>query len=362
MSAKKRIGVVGGGVYGTQMLKCFAFEQARGRIELVALADLDESVLADGAERFGVRGFTDFHAMLDEGRLDAVAVATPDHLHASVIEAAVRHGVHVLSQKPLDVDVARTRTLIETCGRAGVLLYVDFHKRFDPAHRRLRRDVRSGRLGRLQYGSVHMEDRIVVPTEWLRDWAARSSPSWFLGVHFYDLVHWLTGLTPRRVLASGHRGKLESLGLAGAWDSIQAKVEYEGGFSVNYDLSWILPASFPSIVNQGIRLVGEEGIAEVDSQDRGYFSACADAPGSEVVNPYGALEEEHPLYGASTEGYTFESMSGFVDVLFALEAGHGLEALRGGYPDGESALISTCIGAAVDRSLESGAIESVDVA
>jgi len=354
---KFRIGVVGGGVYGLQMLKCFAAEAKKGRIEVAGLADLSQEILDMRQSTFGMDVYTDYARMLDEAGLDAVAVATPDHLHAEIILAAAQRGLHVLSQKPLDVDVQRAIDIIEYCERAGILLYVDFHKRFDPAHVRLRQDIFSGRLGWLQYGSVHMEDRIIVPTEWLRDWAAKSSPSWFLGVHFYDLVYFLTGLVPVRVLASAHKGKLERLGLADAFDSIQARVEYEGGFTVNYDLSWILPNSFPSIVNQGIRLLGEEGVAEIDSQDRGYVTASSRDVTGEVVNPFSALEYQHPVLGAVTEGYTFRSMTYFIDLLVALEEGTSLDGLRGAYPDGNVALISTRIGCAVDRSIASGQIE-----
>lgn len=359
MTKKIRIGVVGGGIYGTQMLKCFANQQAQGRVELAGLADLSPEILDRHHNTFGVEGYGDFTEMMDKGGLDAVAVATPDHLHSAMITAAAERGLHVLSQKPLDVDPARAAGLVQRCADAGVLLYVDFHKRFDPAHIRLRNDIASGAFGRLQYGSAHMEDRIIVPTVWLNSWAARSSPSWFLGVHFYDLTHWLTGLRPLRVLASGHKGKLESLGLVGAWDSVQARVEFETGFTVNYDLNWILPDSFPSIVNQGLRFVGEDGIAEVDSQDRGYFSAYTRDSGSLLANPFAAMEYNHPLTGLRTDGYVFDSMTYFIDVLTAFNSGRTIAQLADSYPSGQSALVSTLIGEAVDRSIASGNIETI---
>lgn len=222
--------------------------------------------------------------------LDAVAIATPDHLHAGVIATAGRHGLHVMVEKPLDVNSIRARRLTETFERAGLVLYVDQHKRFDPGHIRLWQDLAAGTLSRPLYGSVHMEDRIEVPEIWLRERAERSSPSWFLGVNFYDLVTWVTGLLPKRVFAAGQKGVLGARGLPGVWDCIQAKVDYETGFSMHYDLSWILPASFPSIVNQGIRIVGSEGLVEVDSQQRGYFTARANAPGAIEANPFGVPE------------------------------------------------------------------------
>lgn len=358
MSGLKRVGVVGAGLYGQQMLRCFAEQQRKGRIELAALCELDETVRQRQAIGFGIPGFSDYRDMMDQG-LDAIIVATPDHLHADIIAEAIARNLHVLTQKPLDTDLERAEDLVRKAELAGTLLYVDFHKRFDPAHMRLREEIATGRFGRLHYAYVHMEDRIGVPLQWRDGWAAQSSPSWFLGVHFYDLVDWLTGLSPQRVLASGHKGRLEEAGIAGAWDSIQVRVNYAGGFVVNYDLSWILPASFPSVVGQGIRLVGDQGIVEIDSQDRGYRAAHAADHASIIANPFSGFERDHPVMGRHLEGYVYDSMTYFIDMLDAMDAGKSLDDLKGYYPDGRSALVATRIGVAVERSLDSGRPEAV---
>ncbi|MCZ0964025.1 Gfo/Idh/MocA family protein [Paracoccus benzoatiresistens] len=354
-----RIGVVGCGTYGTQMLKCFAAQQRRGRVQLVGIAEPDADRRARAERDFSVPAFAGIEQMIVTCGLDAVAIATPDHLHAQPIKAALRAGLHVLTQKPLTTDLQTAERLITAFRRVNRILYVDLHKRFDPAHIRLRGDIAAGRLGQLQYGSVQMEDRIEVPSVWLREWVGQSSPSWFLGVNFYDLVTWLTGLQPRRVWASGHRSVLERMGHAGVWDSIRAKVEYESGFSMHFDLGWILPGSFPSIVNQGIRIVGSKGIVEADSQQRGYFAATQDHPSSVEANPFGASEYDHPLFGPVTDGYVFTAMSYFLDVLDAHAAGLCPDRLTEAYPGGASTLVSIRLAEAVDRSLNSGAIEDV---
>lgn len=359
MSRPPRIGIVGCGTYGTQILKCFAAERRRGRINLVAVADLRADRLSRAQKAFGLPGYSDAEQMIAQSALNAVVVATPDHLHAPVIDTALRHGLHVLTEKPLDVDSARAAGLVERFAQAGLVLYVDQHKRFDPGHIRLREDIASGALGRLHYGSVHMEDRIEVPEVWLRDWVDRSSPSWFLGVNFYDLVTWLTGLAPLRVFATGQKGVLAARGMPGVWDSVQAKVEYESGFSMHYDLSWVLPASFPSIVNQGIRIVGGGGLAEVDSQQRGVFAATTTSAAPVVSNPFGVLEYDHPLFGPVTDGYVFQAMRHFIDVLDAVSGGASAADLAGRYPDGASAITAIRVAEAVDRSLASGGIETL---
>ncbi|WP_010106280.1 Gfo/Idh/MocA family oxidoreductase [Verminephrobacter aporrectodeae] len=352
--SRPRIAVVGAGVYGSAMLKCFAALHKQGLLDLVALAEIDKEILDRQAKSFAIRGYADYRDMFTHAGLDAVAVATPDHLHGEVVLAAADAGLHVLVQKPLDTRSARAQQMIAACRQRAVMLFIDFHKRFDPAHMRLKSDMQAGRLGKIQYGSVCMEDKIVVPSVWLRQWAARSSPSWFLGVHFYDLVYWLLQSQPRRVYATGHRGKLQSMGVD-TLDSVNARVEFANGASFSFDLSWILPTGFPSIVNQQIRMVGEEGVVEVDSQDRGMFSCYADVPESLVINAFGAQEYEHPVWGAQVQGYTFASMIRFVELLRAMQSGVlTLDELKGKYPDGEDALVSTRIGEAVDRSMACG--------
>lgn len=355
MTNPVRIAVVGGGVYGSQMLNAYAAAERRGLAKLVALADPSAEVRDRHARELSIATHESVDALLGAEQLDAIAIATPDHLHLDGVLKAAEAGLHIISQKPLDVDTGRVEQMMQVNAASGKLLYVDFHKRFDPGHIRMRNDVRSGRLGQVQYGAVHMEDKIVVPSEWLKRWAHASSPSWFLGVHFYDLATWILGSRPERVYATGQKGKLSGMGID-TWDSIQAKVEYANGASVNFDLSWILPKSFPSIVNQGIRLVGTDGMVEVDTQDRGMFAAYEQEAGSHVINPFGAHEIEHPTQGRQLRGYTYESMTFFLDLVRAISDGASIESLKGHYPSADEALHSTWIGQAVDTSLASNAI------
>jgi len=109
-------------------------------------------------------------------------------------------------------------------------------------------------------------------------------------------------------------------------------------------------------VNQGLRIIGSAGIAEVDSQDRGSFIATTASPAGALLNPFSALEYDHPMFGAVTDGYVFESMRHFIDVVDAHLQGC---AVAGRYPDGASALASIRLAQSVKRSLASGAIVTV---
>ena len=353
---KSRIGVIGGGIYGTAVLQALETAHHMGLIDLVALADTKESILIEQRKKFNIKGYLDYKEMLNKEKLDAVAVVTPDHLHHEIALEVASRGIHLLVEKPFDLTSKGAEEIVLAAKENNVLLYVDFHKRFDPGHIHLKQDIKSGRLGKIQYGYVWMEDKIVVPSVWFKNWAQYSSPAWFIGIHFFDLIYWLLESKPKKIYATGVKDKLIGMKI-NTYDSLQAKIEFANGANFSVDTSWILPNSFPSIVNQGIRVVGSDGVWEVDSQDRGIFYACEQDPGSVVVNSYSKLEQKNPLYGTIVKGYTVESIIYFTQIVNKLmDGGISLKELQGYYPSGEEAVVSTQICEAIHLSAETGRI------
>lgn len=352
---RARVGVIGGGTYGKIILQAFSTAHYMEEIELVALADIKESVLKDQEEKFKVKGYLHYQDMIRKEKLDAVAVVTPDYLHREIAQEVASMGIHMLVQKPLDVTVKGALEMVQAAKENKVMLYVDFHKRFDPAHIQLKQAIKSGRLGKIQYGYAWMEDKILVPSVWFKNWSQYSSPAWFLGIHFFDLIYWLLDSKPKKIYATGVKDKLVGMNID-TFDSLQAKIEFENGANFSVDSSWIIPNSFPSIVNQGIRVVGSNGVWEVDSQDRGVFYAEEQESGAVIPNYYAMLERENPLYGPVAQGYAIESILYFIKLVNKLKIGAKLQDLTGSYPSGEEAVVSTQICEAVHQSVENGKI------
>ncbi len=363
--ATPRIGVVGVGTFGLNHLRCFRQLGYSGAAELVAACDLNEQLLEERRQTFSFKPYTDYREMLAKERLDGITVVTPDPFHRDIVLAAAEAKVHVLSEKPLDVTVEGCRQMIEACERANILLMVDFHKRCDEYHLAMKQKIEAGDLGAIQYGYAHMEDRIEVPKDWFPGWAVKSSPAWFLGIHFYDLARFLLSADGVEVWATGCKGRLSGLGVD-TWDSISAKVSFSNGASVCFDTSWILPYEFEAVVNQGIRLVGTHGMLECDSQDRGTITCiAADAPGRVSGKTVRAGMETHNMsflrrrtdkQGREVwEGYGMDSIADFAYNLGVLMEGASLADL-GGFPTGRDGLEATKIAAGVHRSLETGGI------
>ena len=354
-----RIGVVGAGTYGSVLINAYYGAHKRGEIDFVAIADINSETLKTMNEKYGLKGYLDYREMMDKENLDGVAVVTPDYLHEEVVLEAAKRKIHILAQKPLSTDIEQGKRMIQAAKENHVMLYVDFHKRFDPAHIQLRNAIKAGKLGEIEYGYVCMEDKILVPSVWFKNWAQNSSPAWFIGIHFYDLIYWLMGEKPVRVYASGVKKKLVSMGID-TYDSLQSKFEFANGASITVDASWILPNSFSSIVNQQIRLVGSEGFQEVDSQDRGVVAAYNEDSFSHVVNPYGNIIIDDPVAGPVPAGYCIESMLFFLQLMNRMKNGATLEEMEGLYPTGEEAIVSTIMCQYAHESAKQGKVLDIE--
>jgi predicted dehydrogenase len=348
-----RVGIVGGGIFGQWHLKAFTQLQNEGKAQLVALADLKEDARNKAAREYGVKPYADFREMIEKEKLDAISVVTPDAFHANIAIGGLGMGCHVLCEKPMATTMEDCYKILEASRKASdKILMVDFHKRLDMYHAELERAVREGELGKIQYGYAYMEDRIEVSRDWFKNWPAGSSPMWFIGVHFIDLIRWVIKSNGKTVFATGHKDKLKSLGLD-FWDSLSAMIVFENGATFTVDASWILPDGFEAIVNQAIRVIGTEGIYEVDSQDRG-AGACLKGQTQKSYN-LGVYSEKHTpdgkvMYG----GYGIWSIMEFADHVNYVLNGGNIKKLDGLYANAQDGLEVSKIAVAAHMSAEAG--------
>lgn len=353
-----KIAVIGAGKFGTLHLDAFTQLGYVGIAELSAVVENNPRRAEELSRQYNCRIYSDYRDMLDKEDVVAVSIATPDHLHREISVAASKAGKHVLVEKPLDTTVEGCIEMIEAAKNAGKLLMVDFHKRYDPDHQNIEARIREGSLGNILYGSVCMEDRIEVPVNWFPHWAPKSSPAWFLGVHFYDLVRWIIKSEPVSVYATGVKNILLNEYGIDTYDAINAKVVFANSASFNFDTSWVLPNEFESIVNQEIRIVGTKGVWECDSQYRGSRS-CIASEGMRTYN-MGFRKDTIDKYGRPViRGYGVESIQDFAYNVQFIEQGGKIEDIPGCWASGEDGLAVTKIADAVHRSIESGEVVAI---
>ena len=304
MSEKLRIGLVGLGTYAEiAHLPTYLNSPYAADVELAAICDLNESRLNEIGDKHGIAGrYTDLNKMLAEANLDAVSIVTPDHAHTAVVNMSLAAGLDVMVEKPLAQTVKDCDEMIRAARAAKRRLHTDFHKRCDPCHQEARARLFEGHYGQVQAGFVWMQDRICIPAGgfFKTDLAAKSSPVWFLAVHFYDLLRFLTGLEPVEVRAVGHRQVLAKRGIP-TWDSVKADFIFTGGATMSFLVAWHLPDTLPNFTKQGVYLQCTEGELTIDTMNRGYYEV--------TPKEYRCI---NPMYTrrtpAGVQGYAHESI------------------------------------------------------
>jgi len=156
-------------------------------------------------------------------------IGSPSGLHAEHGIGAARHGLHVLVEKPLDVNLDRADELIAECEQAGVKLGVFFQDRVAPGIRKLKELIEAGRLGKLILVSARV--KWYRPPEYYS--GSRWRGTWLLdgggalinqGVHTLDLLLWLLGDVQRvyaKAITALHQIETE--------DSVVATLEFASG-------------------------------------------------------------------------------------------------------------------------------------
>ena len=127
--------------------------RASGRLEIVRAVETDLVGAHPFCAEHGIDLTGDFDAMLADGAIQAVLLATPHSLHHAQVIAAAKAGKQVFCEKPLALARRDAWEMFDACRRAGVLLAVGHNRRFWPSMRALREIVASNELGTI----LHLE-------------------------------------------------------------------------------------------------------------------------------------------------------------------------------------------------------------
>ncbi|MFY7949165.1 MAG: Gfo/Idh/MocA family protein, partial [Gemmatimonas sp.] len=229
-----RIAVVGTGAIA-QLTHIPVLSKLRGA-QLVALCDNDAAKARALADRFGVPDvFTDFEELLDSDELDAVVIATPNHLHEPHVLSALRKKLHVLCERPLALSSRGIERCLAAAQKADVRLVVGHNHRFRSDTQALDQFIRNGELGQvtsIRCGSLQVKKN----ADGWRNRRAESGGGVFLehGFPLLDLALWLAdGPAPVRVSSSMRRGR----GAGAVEDAMQLFLECANGLVVNIDVS-----------------------------------------------------------------------------------------------------------------------------
>lgn len=258
-----RIGIVGAGLMGRGHAEVFA-AHPQTEITAVARRPLDQAPEATV--------YPGYQELLDSGTVDAISITTPDHLHADVMVAAARAGVHILVEKPFTTTVADADRSVEAIRAAGVTAMCLFNHRWVPAYAQAKDQMRL--VGEPVVGYARKDDTIYVPTEMI-GWADRTTCAWFLSSHDIDLLTWLYDDEVAEVFATARYGKLRRRGIDTP-DAMQIQARFGRGAVATFESAWIYPNTFPTMVDSYVTVTGEKGVIQLDRQKENIQLATED--------------------------------------------------------------------------------------
>lgn len=259
-----------------------------------------------------------------------VIVATPDPLHFDMVMAALRRDQHVIAVKPLVLTVTHARQIEQEARTRGLFVGVEYHKRFDDRSLLARRRYREGLFGEFKLGTARLMEKWYYRGSNFQNWFTCENTDAFtyIGCHYVDLVHFVTGLWPVSVSVYGMQDSFPNGNTGYLWSD--ARVIWSNGACLNVQNSLCFPDDAPGTNTQGIAMYFSDGRKgawlEHSDQYRGIrycFTRKVDAPGGTI---YAEPSTEYFQYidvggpGLLPVGYGFRSVDHLVRAVLRVES------------------------------------------
>lgn len=208
MERALRFGVVGTGGMGSVHLQEL---HRRDDVQIVGLCDASVSALDRARGLLGARGdhvktYTNLAQMLEDTELDAVVIATPHTEHTAQIITALRHGLHVLVEKPMATTAKDARAVLAEAEACNKVVAIAYQRHGEPRYQRAKEIVASGTIGDIRLITVLIAqdclENFLPGRSWRAD-PALSGGGHFMdtGSHINDMMLWVSGLKPASVCA-----------------------------------------------------------------------------------------------------------------------------------------------------------------
>ena len=253
------IGVIGLGAIGQK--HCEALAGIR-QANLMAVADIDDTVLSATAQKFNAAPYTDFKAMLKHEGLEAVVVATPDDFHREPCVLAAEAGLHILVEKPIATTEEDANTIIAAAKAAEVQLMVGFTLRFVPHYLKAKGAVESGQLGQVisifarRLNVISQAERI----------NGRCGVLHFLGIHDFDALRWIVGSEPVSVYSEASTSVERKFPQE---DETFTIIHFANGVVACAHIGWNLPDNHPGGRDFKLDISGDQGSLNMDLASQG---------------------------------------------------------------------------------------------
>ena len=293
-----------------------------------------------------------------EFKPDAVIICVPDQLHFKISTELMSLGFHCLIVKPMATNISEAKKMYKLANQKKIVAQVEFHKRFDVANLILKDAIKNEKIGTPLNALVEYSQKKIIPEKIFKSWSKNTNVFQYLGVHYVDLIYFITGFKPLNVIAWGQKKYLKSKGID-TYDSIQVIVNWirqDGGNFISTHLTnWIDSNKSSAMSDQKISILGTNGKLISDQKNRG-MQIVSDIEGVNDVNPYftnSHLNQNTIEYS----GYGIDSVLSFVkDIIDYKSKNVTLKELDFNRPSFKNSLCSVSVIEAVNKSLKKNSI------
>jgi xylose dehydrogenase (NAD/NADP) len=237
-----KFGIIGFGIFAEKRLVP-GFNGSKASIHAITKQRLDEA--RQKAEEYGIpRYFDDPAALLRDGDVDAVYIASPNNLHVEHVALAARNGKDVICEKPMATTIEDAISMARTCKQHGVHFMIAHCYRFAGSCIKIKELIDSGHLGEIEFIQTHFSfPAETSPRAWVfNKQIAGGGPIFDIGVHMVDLIRFL--LSGKDLLAfKGFTRGFHQVNHP-KWDvekSGSILMEFDGGTQASVSCSFDMP-------------------------------------------------------------------------------------------------------------------------
>ena len=274
--------------------------------------------------------FADVIAAMEPRQL--VIVGLPDQLHFDAVMTALRHDQNVLCVKPLVLTVRESEIIEREARSRGLMVAVEYHKRFDDRSHMARQRYRAGLFGDFKLGTACLFEKWYYRHSNFQNWFTTDATDAFtyIGCHYVDLVHFITGLVPAAISLYGVRDRFPNGNEGWLWTD--ARVIWSNGAVLNVQNALGFPDAAPGSNTQGITMYCSKGDAgawlEHNDRYRGLSYAYVRKPEGDGATQYAEPSPDYFTYvdhggpGLVPTGYGYRSIAYTLDRARELESGN----------------------------------------
>lgn len=255
MAEKIRVGIIGCGNIANY--KHMPTTKKMKNVEMVAFCDVIKERAEKAKENYGTPDaavYTDYKELLKDPSIVAVHVCTPNRSHSFITVDALHAGKHVLCEKPMAINSAEAKKMVDAAKETGKILTIGYQNRYRQDSMYLKRACENEDLGEVYYAKALALRRRAVPTwgVFLNEYEQGGGPLIDIGTHALDLTLWMMdNYKPKMVVGSVFkklRDQKETGNACGEWDPEKFTVEdsafgyivMENGATIVLESSWAL--------------------------------------------------------------------------------------------------------------------------